>query len=465
MNDPVADVLNRVERFCRSERLVEAGESVLLAVSGGSDSTALLAIFAALRERLELRLHVAHLNHGLRGAESDADAAFVATLAERHAIPVTVGAADVAAKRAAEGGSLEAVARKVRFAFLDATARNVGATKIALAHHREDVAETFLMRLLRGAGSGGLGSIRPIRDGRWIRPLLFLSKEELRRFLDASNQSYREDRSNADRRFLRNRIRHELAPTLETYNPRALDAIARAATTLADEDAYLDAMASDLRRSLESDGRLAVARLLDAPVALRRRVVRDWLNAHLPNERAATFEEVASVCEFVADATRSRLTLRRRFVLASDDGILRLLRYEPTTANEAVPLRVPGETVAEGVALGIRARLVPRSAWTNDRLNRNEAAFDWERVPKSFALRAWRHGDRFQPFGMTGSKRVSRMLSDAKLRADERRCVGVVLAGSDVLWVVGVRADGRYPVTRDTQTVLHLTAYARTETT
>jgi len=456
-------VTDRVERFCRQEQLLDRGDSVLLAVSGGADSTALLAIFIALRERFDLSLHVGHLNHCLRGAESDADAAFVVALAERFGVPATIGTVDVAAKHAAEGGSLEAVAREARLHFLDTTARNVGATKIALAHHRDDLAETFLLHLLRGAGCGGLGGMRPLRDRRWIRPLLFLSKAEILAFLEASHLPYREDKSNTDKRFLRNRLRHELLPVLATYNPRVVDALVRAATTLADEDAYLDDKAKELRRSLEREEGLDIAGLRDAPTALRRRVLRDWLNAHFPAKRTATFAEVASVCDFVCDAKRSRLTLRRGFVLVSERGILRVCREEPTTTNAATPLRVPGETEAEGVRMGVISRLIPGRLWEPRRLTRNEAAFDWERVGGDLSLRTWRHGDRLQPFGMRGTKRVSRLLSDAKVPPDQRRGVGVVVAGSEVLWVVGFRASGRCPVTPQTKTVLHLTAFERTE--
>lgn len=457
------EVVEQVEDFCRAEGLVEEGESVLLAVSGGSDSTALVAIFAALRERLRLRLHVGHLNHSLRGAESDADAAFVATLAERFQIPATIETAEVEKiKREKKRSSLEAVARQVRYAFLDATARKIGAQKIALAHHREDLAETLLMHLLRGAGSGGLAGIRPIREKRWIRPLLFLTKEELRRFLEVSHLSYREDRSNNDRRFLRNRIRHELLPTLKTYNPRVVEALARAAETLSEEDAYLQTLSDDLRRSLTREGNgLAANGLLQAPRALRRRVVRDWLSALLKGEEPPTFAEVVALCDFLEDPQRCQLTLRRRFLFTSEEGVLRLEPPPITTIKDPVPLCVPGETFAEGMELLVVSRLTPKERWKPTSWSRYEAAFDWERLPKPLSLRLWQHGDRFQPFGMKGTKSVGKALSDANVRGSARQRVAVVLAGKEIVWVVGIRADGRYPVTEETQTVLHLIAVPR----
>lgn len=455
-------IVEQVERFCRAEGIVEEGESVLLAVSGGSDSTALLAIFAALRDRLRLRLHVGHLNHSLRSAESHADAHFVATLAERFQIPATIETIDVAKIQREKGGSLEAVARQVRYAFLDATAQKVGAQKIALAHHREDLAETLLMHLLRGAGSGGLASIRPIREGRWIRPLLFLTKEELRRFLELSHLSYREDPSNNDRQFLRNRIRHELLPTLKTYNPRIVEALARTAETLSEEDSYLQTLSDELRHSLtrENNG-LEVTGLLRAPKALRRRVVRDWLSALLKGEDSPTFTEVAALSDFLENPQRSRFILRRRFLFTSEKGVLRWEPPPTTTTKELVPLCVPGKTFAEGMEWGIVSRLMPKERWKPPLRSRDEAAFDWERLPKPLSLRRWQHGDRFQPFGMKGTKLVSKALSDAKVCGNARQRVGVVLAGSEIVWVVGIRADGRYPVTEETQTVLHLIAIPR----
>lgn len=310
----------RVEAFCRDERLVSAGQRVLLAVSGGPDSMALLELFARLRESMDVPLHVAHLNHCLRGDASDGDAAFVEDQARLRDLPVTVERIDVGARRAEVGGSLEAVARDVRYAFLTDVAGKVGADRIALGHHRGDLAETVLMQLLRGAGSAGLAGIRPIRDGLWIRPLLECSRDDILRFLDAEGVPYRTDASNDDLRFLRNRVRRNLMPALESYNPQPDAALSRAARILADEDALLsDLTDAAWERAADGDS-IRTEPLRSEPVAVQRRVLKRWLDGLLAPARSATFEEVERVRRLALTGGRRATSLTRAIRLRIKNG-------------------------------------------------------------------------------------------------------------------------------------------------
>jgi len=252
-------------------RMVAPGERVLVAVSGGADSVALLAVLAELAPRLGVTLHAAHLNHGVRGAEADRDAACAAAVADRCGVSCTIAAA----RELRAGANFEARARAARYAFLRRVAVAAGCVRIATGHTRDDQAETLLMRLVRGAGRRGLAGMEPVRDGWLIRPLLASSRAEVLAFLTARALPWCEDSSNADRRFLRNRVRHEILPVLRALNPTIDRTLAATASVLATEDRWLDGVL----RPRVTGGRpsLPVTALEALPLALQVRVLRLWL--------------------------------------------------------------------------------------------------------------------------------------------------------------------------------------------
>jgi len=251
--------------------MIRPGDRVLAAVSGGADSVLMLALLLAHRARCPFSVHVAHVNHGLRGRESDADEAFVRRLAGRHGLPRTAGRVDLARRRG-ESSSVEQRARLARRAFLRKAAAEAGCGKIALGHTLDDQAETILMWLLRGSGRGGLSGMEPVTRDGIIRPLIEMRREEIREGLEQAGERFREDASNLDPRRTRNRIRLEILPALEEAFPAAAATLAATAGILADEDAYLDDRAARLLAAAErSPGPLAVAR---TPKALARRILR-----------------------------------------------------------------------------------------------------------------------------------------------------------------------------------------------
>ncbi|HEV8375616.1 MAG TPA: tRNA lysidine(34) synthetase TilS, partial [Candidatus Polarisedimenticolia bacterium] len=230
--------------------LWNSGEAVLIAVSGGADSICLLDLFASLREREAFPLYVAHVNHGLRGDESDADEGFVAASAKRLGVPFYVKKLGPDELRSSPKG-LEAAARKARFEFLTGIATQTGSSRIALGHTRDDQAETFLLRLLRGSGRRGLGGMHPRTEEVFIRPLLEISRPAVRSHLQARGILWREDSSNEDLGRTRNRVRHRLLPMLkEEFNPEIALGLARTASVFREENDYLDLVTRDLERRL-----------------------------------------------------------------------------------------------------------------------------------------------------------------------------------------------------------------------
>lgn len=275
-------LLARVGHTVATHHLLPPVGRVVVGVSGGADSVALLHVLPLLRPRWELTLRVAHLDHALR-PDSQLDAAFVRELAARRRVPVTVERRDVAAICAREGWSLEDGARRVRYQFLLEVARREGASHIALAHTADDQAETVLLRLVRGTGLMGLRAMplkRPLEEVWVVRPLLEVWRRDLLALLTAERLPYREDATNADGRFVRNRIRHELLPLLEReYNPNMKAALSQLAEQSTSDYSYLqDAASRQWRRIVnisESETvSLLVSRFRRQPKALQRQLVR-----------------------------------------------------------------------------------------------------------------------------------------------------------------------------------------------
>jgi tRNA(Ile)-lysidine synthase len=274
-------LIGRVLRTIRKHDLFPRGARVLVALSGGSDSVALLHILRGLEGLGELSVAgVAHFNHQLRGAEADADEEFCRQSALALGLPFDAGRGDVARLAAESGRSVEDAARAARYAFLAESAERLRADVVAVGHTADDQAETFLLRLLRGAGSRGLAAIRP-RAGRIVRPLLEVRRADLRSFIAEQSLRYREDASNADLQFARNRVRHELIPVLESYSPGIVPVLAREAELARQDEEYLESAAIELGSSIvlktDCDLEIDAVALKSLPAALASRVVRQAL--------------------------------------------------------------------------------------------------------------------------------------------------------------------------------------------
>jgi tRNA(Ile)-lysidine synthetase-like protein len=290
------DLQKRVLTFCRAEQLFKPAERVVVAVSGGADSLALLHILQALQRELQIALHAATLDHGLRGAQGAEDAAFVAQVAAAWQIPCTVGSADVPRLAATWRLGIEAAARRARYAFLRRCAAQIGAACIATAHQRDDQAETVLLHLIRGSGLAGLRGILPSseRDGlRIVRPLLAIGRDELVMYLTSLGVTPRDDPSNSDTQYARNKVRHAIMPLLREINPSVTLSLARTAETLREDyAALLASLPSYVPPNIRRD---VFLRLLPAQQRL-------WLRAavqHIAPERELSFERVEAALRFV----------------------------------------------------------------------------------------------------------------------------------------------------------------------
>jgi tRNA(Ile)-lysidine synthase len=453
----VRSLAKRVLETIRKRDLLKAGDRVAVAVSGGADSVALLLLLLELRGELGIVLSVAHVNHKLRGEESDEDERFVAELARRHDLEFLVRAAPVDRER---GSGIEAAARALRYDFFRELARagrdpthshnprtsGAPVRKIATAHTLDDQAETVLLRMFRGTGIRGLAGIHPrlvlLGDGQSddegraygevVRPLLEVRRADLQEFLRARGQDWREDSSNRDASFLRNRVRLAVLPVLkESFGDAAVENLADLAEIARAEEEHWECGHPEVRAP---EGSLKVASLAKLPLAAQRRLVRDWLEVNA-GAGSVSFRVIEDVLQLAAGAAGRTLELPGGRILRRAQ---RELRWEtggdPQPAEYEYVLPVPGSVEVRELGVRIQATLT-----------------DWERVPESersqmldpgkvggqMRIRNWRAGDRFWPANTRQPKKVKELLSDRHAVGIEKKLWPVMEAGGELVWMRG----------------------------
>ena len=431
---------------------------VICAVSGGSDSVAMLRLLHDLHGQGELQLDaVAHLNHQIR-PESDADEAFCASLAGDLGVPFVSSRLDVPARARETKQSLEVAGRAARRAFLDDLKTARGADRIATAHTEDDQAETLLLRMLRGAGQRGLSAIAPCRGSR-VRPVLWATRAELRHELEHRGQPWREDVTNADLTNPRNRVRHELLPFLERhFNPSARRALARLADAARADDSLLArdaAMAASAVVRADAHGvRLDAAALIALPEAISRRVVQHALTA--AGQSAPGFDDVVIVLDIArgnrvsADLRRVRVEPFGEFVVLVSRGASRApepFRFE---------LTVPGEVQLHDAGWILEAA-GPFGQPQPQPLTTAVVHIDATAASGELVVRSRQQGDRMRPAGLGGSKKVQDILVDRKVRRQDRDAVPIVTdSRGRIVWVAGHVVGEEFRVTEGTKAVIIL---------
>ncbi|MCK9374586.1 MAG: tRNA lysidine(34) synthetase TilS [Syntrophobacterales bacterium] len=464
LEDPAAvgDLPEWVLAYARRERLFTPGDRVLVAVSGGPDSVALLHLLVRLRFALALRLGVAHYDHGLRGAASRGDAEFVADLARRLDLPCHAGAGEVKAAAQRDRVSLQMAARKLRQQFLHDTRRHHAYAKIALGHTADDQVELFWLRVLRGAGLEGLKGMWPATPEGLVRPLLAVGKAVLLAWLDQESLPFRVDASNLNRAYRRTRVRLDLLPHLTRhFNPRLAQTIWRTQTLLQDEERLLsrDAAAAWIRvsRKLAADCyAMDLEGLLDLEPAQQRRVLRLGV-AGLGTDLTLTAPQVASLLALARSArSGGTISLAEDIRVARAGAVLHIFKALPDPSREATLLpEGPGEVLSPP---GWRWRLVRRARVGEDSIPPPNAAWlDPARLTGPLEARHWRPGDRFWPQGSPGPKKLQDFLVDSKIPRWLRPHLPLVAQGGEIVWAPGLRLAEMVKLLPASREVLEIT--------
>jgi tRNA(Ile)-lysidine synthase len=440
--------------YIRKEDLIRPGDRVGVAVSGGADSVALLRILLELRPELGIALSVVHLNHTLRGAESDADEQFVREQAKAHALQFFCESRDVKAHTTEKKLSIETAARELRYEFFEELLRKGEFNKLATAHTLDDQAETVLLKLLRGTGTRGLAGIypaitldeaapqavathqkaKPARSGNKavVRPLLATPRADLEHFLADVNQAWREDSSNLELRHTRNRIRHEVLPLLQKYvNPRVHQTLSEAAEIARADEEYWSVETARWLATVwtcsEESGTLQCDELDQLSLALRRRLVRVAARSLGLNLEFGHVEEVLSLTE---DGARAALpsgwTARRQ---------KRTIRFElckEVSADYEYKLIVPGKVAVVEAGIYV-ASSVARD--NHDQSYNPDDLLGMRFAENGLTVRNWRAGDRFWPSHSKGPKKVKELLQDRHVTGEEKKRWPVIVSGDEVVWL------------------------------
>jgi len=463
-------VVRTVSETIGKHRLISPRDTVLAAVSGGPDSVCMLHALLALREDFGFDVKVAHLDHGLRGDESRADAEFVRELASGFGVPCICEEENVPKFVLSHSMSKQDAARMIRYRFLIRVSKLEYCQRIATGHNADDQAETVLMRLLRGAGPDGLAGI-PIKRGDIIRPVLDVWRDEIEAYLTRHDLPSRVDSSNREPVYLRNRVRNELLPSLAEYNPGIARALVNLGTIMSDVSSHFGALTDRALTEVVKSARvgqfaLDLGKLSGYDEASRRCVFRRVFESLRPDLSPLPFHHVENLMDLVRrDEVGVSVELPDGAQARLEHGVLVMSHGVGPRAIPERELAVPGSAGFPDARLRVTSELLRREELPArlDAVCDDAAYFDGDAIEPPLRVRGRREGDRFRPFGMNGGKSLKQLMIDSKIAASFRDAVPLVCDRDGILWVVGVRRSATAPVTDATKTVLVLRARAEEE--
>lgn len=455
-------MIEKVKAAIKKYNMLKKGDRVIVALSGGPDSTALMVVLDLLAQELDLRLIVAHFNHGLRGVESDEDEIFSRDLSTKKGFIFVSGKMDQRKKE--KGIAPEDFYRRERYNFLSKVAEDYQAQKIALGHNMNDQAETVLLNILRGSGLEGLKGFLPIRDGRFIRPLIETSRQEIISFLNEEGIPYREDSSNENKRYLRNRIRFELIPYLkEKFNPKIVKSLAQMAEILRPEDEFIRQCVNNILKlpfvqRQQNRIILKIAALNKLDSAIRYRLFKILLENFNPIPNGFSFINIRDLDNLVQKYESGKKIILPLGIEARceyDDLILerkknsskQIIRYEYT-------MNLPGSLYIKERKLTISSEFKAMEECVFN--GENRVCLDLDKIQQPLIVRNRRDGDWFQPLGMQGRQKIKKFFIDHKVPRYKRNEIMLLVDRLSVIWIENMHLNERVKVTAETKNVLKL---------
>jgi len=451
------------------------GTTILIGVSGGSDSLTLLLLLNKLSDDKGFKIHIGHLDHGLREDSAD-DAAFVADVGKKLGIPVVLGNCNVDLYRKKKGLSLEEAARDVRYSFLSSTAVEIGADFIAVGHNLDDQVETILMNIIRGGGTNALLGMSYISNGiqnnrdkklRLLRPILDLSKEDTEKYCLLKSISYLKDSTNMSMRYTRNRVRIDLVPKLVGYNSNFGNNLLKLSEAVSQDLDYINQQASatftKLCTSIHNGVEIYRSAFNNLHPSMKNHVLRFAYERVVGSKIGLENSHIKDMVKVSRGATGKKVDLPGDLIFRVGYDSLELCHNSTITGSsqeklEEYSLNVPGKTLIPGWEIEIR--FVSR----NHRItvnNKYAGVFDKGIVGNILTVRGRRDGDKFQPLGMTGSKKIKKYLSDAKVPAVYRDSIPLVVSDNTLVWIVGYCVSDWASIKNGTSEALEIQFFAR----
>jgi tRNA(Ile)-lysidine synthase len=449
-NESMARMVNRFKSFITENQLCRPGDKILVAVSGGMDSMAMLSLFL----KTGYRVGIAHCNFGLRGMESDGDEEFVKGAAEKFKVPVyfkRYGNADFTHKN---GLSVQMAAREMRYAWFEETRISKGYDWIAVAHHLDDQAETFFINLARGTGISGLHGILP-QQGKVIRPLLFASREEIESFVRENKLGYRDDSPNTTVKYLRNKIRHELMPVLKEINPGMTASLAATISRLRDFEMIGQPVIAEARDKIVTTKGEQTEISISGLKALQPLAIFAW---EILSPFGFNQSQVSDIIlSLDSESGRRFYSSTHRLIRDREALIITQVQDDRWKMEEDQKSYLIEEgTTSVDFPVTLKLRVIECNQGIEIPMGREFASLDLAKLEFPLTLRRWQKGDSFYPFGMTRKQKLSDYFINAKISLSEKEETWVVCSGTRIAWIVGLRADNRFRITGKTAKILQV---------
>lgn len=450
-----SSVIQKCLKFIRENDLLKNGESVVVGFSGGPDSTFLMILFLTIQKIFNLKIYAAHLNHRLRGKESDADEEFVKDFCKSHKIECLIESRDIEKIAQETKKSIEEVARNERYKFFSDVVQKFKANKIATGHTLNDNAETMIFNFVRGSGISGLRGI-PVKRDNIIRPLLGVTKEEIIDFLKAEKIQFRTDSTNENEEFTRNFIRNRIIPLLQEINPNLFETLSITSQLLTLLERYIQAEEVKFDRLFVSKKAEKVLRIrIEDNIDYKNYLMMDLIRKKIESQFniQLSFEKTKELINLIKLDKGTMIQINDKIFAIRETSTILIL---PEQEFEEVNISVTYETKLQkyyGSYFEFKLSIAPvKEARISD--NPMVEFFDAEKVRHKLILRNWRQGDKFVPLGMKYSKKVSDILTDAKIPSIFKKQILVLCDGPEIIWVVGVRLSEKYKVTKETKKVI-----------
>ncbi len=456
--------------------MIESGDKVLIALSGGPDSVCLTHLLYTLQEKLKVQLYAAHLNHCIRGEEADKDEEFARTFAHSLNIPFFTKKVDVIALAAKRGISHEMAGREARYSFFNELLSEHSLDKIALAHNANDQAETILMRIMRGTGAEGLVGIRPVREDRFIRPVLCLTREEIEDYCKVHNLSPRTDKSNLEEIYTRNKIRLKVIPYIrENFNSEIISALNRLGELMWEDNDYIISEMGKYNKLYSYVTSTEVHLKKEAfnlHKSILSRLIRENYSLISGSKLNLDRDHIEAVIRLWGQGTGRNLNLPGGIRVTNRYGDLYFIKEKLTKEKSKLTFKILDkiqeiETASNrelsysfpDFKIKLSFKLIENSKGINLKSSPNIKYFDYNKLKGPVTLRNRRDGDRFNPLGLKGSRKLKDVFIDLKLPRDQRDEVPLLFFDEDIAWIIGYKISDKFKVEDNTKSILQIKYY------
>lgn len=457
-------MIEKVINTIKCNNMFEVNDKVVVALSGGPDSICLLHILHTLKDEINISIVAAHVNHCLRGEAADNDEMYVKKICEELGIQCFVKREDVHRISKERGISCEMAGREVRYQFFEEVLHKINGNKIAIAHNANDQAETVLMRILRGTGLEGLVGIRPVRDNIFVRPIINLTRDEIENYCDINKLNPRIDKTNFENIYTRNKIRLELIPYIQkNFNSDVIEVLNRFSDTVKVDNEYINNVAKEKYNEyseISEEKIILKGQLFKEHEAILTRVIRIAIKNIKGNLNNLEKNHIYDIIDIQKKSTGKYIMLPSGIRVTNNYGDIYVYKEEKKhkvqKINKEVELNLLEENVVTNHKLKITLDIIKSKEDIKFDKNPLIKYFDYDKIKGVIKLRYRKNGDKFMPFGMSGSKKLKDLFIDLKIPKERRDSIPLITFGDDIAWIVGYRISDKFKINKDTKSILKI---------